>query len=172
MLSFCFFFDFCSLVIADFTAIAVLVSFGALLGKTTLTQLVALAFIEVIVQSFNEYLNIYIVKAYDVGRSVYVHLFGALFGLAASKLLHMKGIKSSKQASVYHSDLFSLIGTLFLWVYYPSFNGILANTKIANAQVKAIINTYCAISASCVITFAVSSLVGKGKISAVSSIKE
>lgn len=147
---------------ADFTAIAVLVSFGAVLGKTTLTQLIIMATLEVVAQVFNEYLNIYIIKTYDVGRSVYVHLFGALFGLAVSKLLHFKGISSNKQAPVYHSDLFSLIGTLFLWVYYPSFNGLLAHSTLA--QTKAIINTLAAISASCVVTFGISSLAGKGKL--------
>lgn len=52
-----------SLVFADFTAIAVLVSFGAVLGKTTLTQLVVLAIVEVVVQILNEHLNVNILKA-------------------------------------------------------------------------------------------------------------
>jgi ammonium transporter Rh len=93
---------------------------------------------------------------------VYVHLFGALFGLAVSKMLHFKGVSSSKQAPVYHSDLFSLIGTLFLWVYYPSFNGLLAHSTLS--QSKAIVNTLAAICASCVVTFGISSLAGRGKL--------
>lgn len=144
-----------------------LVSFGALLGKTTLAQLVAVSIVEVVVQVFNEYLNERVIKAYDVGRSVYVHLFGALFGLAAAKALHFRGVKSSKQASVYHSDLFSLIGTLFLWVYYPSFNSLLAKNSVPGGQAKAIVNTYAALAASCVVTFGISSLAGKGKLNVV-----
>ena len=156
-----------NLALADFTAIAVLVTFGALIGKTTLTQLVVVAVVEVVVQVFNEYINIELLKTYDVGRSVYVHLFGALFGLAASKFLHCGGVRSSKQAPVYHSDLFALIGTLFLFVYYPSFNSILSVTGGGNdlAHMRAVINTIAAISASCVVTFGVSSLAGKGKLS-------
>ena len=111
-------------------------------------------------------LNVSIKKAPDVGRSVYVHFFGAVFGLAISKALHLSGVKSIKQASVYHSDLFSLIGTIFLFAYYPSFNGILAHSKIE--QDKAIVNTFAAISASCVVTFAISSLGSKGKFNVVS----
>ena len=156
------------LVIADFVAISVLVSFGAVLGKTTLTQLVVLAVIEVVIQTVNEWINVYIFKAYDVGRSVYVHLFGALFGLAVSKFLHCGGIRSSKQASVYHSDLFAFVGTLFLWVYYPSFNGLLTKSNVEGGLSRAIVNTYGAIAASCVVTFGISSLAGKGKITAVS----
>ena len=137
------------------------------MGKTTLAQLVVLSLIGVTVQIVNEYINIYLIKAHDVGRSVYVHLFGAVFGLAVSKILHCGGVKSSKQSSVYHSDIFALIGTLFLWVYYPSFNAALADSSIPHAHDRAIVNTYAAIAASCVVTFAVSFLVGKGKISVV-----
>lgn len=153
-----------SLVNADLTAVAILISFGALLGKATLSQLVSMAIVEAVVQIFNEYLNKNVILAYDVGRSVYVHLFGALFGVACAKGLHWNGVKSSKQASVYHSDMFALIGTLFLWVYYPSFNSILVDDTIKDAQMKAVVNTYAAIAASCVVSFGVSSLAGKGKL--------
>ena len=95
---------------------------------------------------------------------MYVHLFGALFGVAVAKGLHFGGVKSTKQASVYHSDLFSLIGTLFLWVYYPSFNSLLVDPSIEDGQLRAVVNTYAAIAASCVVSFGISSLAGKGKI--------
>jgi ammonium transporter Rh len=153
-----------SLVKADLTAVAVLVTLGALVGKTTLTQLVVLAVIEVVIQVFNEYINIHLINTYDVGRSVYVHLFGALFGLAASKFLHCDGVQSTKQAPVYHSDLFALVGTLFLWVFYPSFNSILAQSENEYLN-RAVINTVAALAASTVVTFGVSSLAGKGKLS-------
>lgn len=58
-------------------------------------------------------------KAYDVGKSMYVHVFGAFFGLAVSKVLQgKKEISSNKDKSHYHSDLFAMIGTLFLWLYW------------------------------------------------------
>ena len=98
-----------------------------------------------------------------------MHLFGALFGLAVSKVLNLKGVNSYKESSVYHSDMFALIGTLFLWAFYPSFNGLLAKNLSDNGHTKAVINTVIAISASCVVTFGVSTLVGKGKINVVSS---
>jgi ammonium transporter Rh len=137
------------------------------LGKTTLTQLVVLALIEVVVQVANEYLNVNIIRAHDTGRSVYVHLFGALFGLAASKILHLKSVNSFKQSSVYHSDIFALIGTLFLWAFYPSFNGLLAKNLSNNGQTKAIVNTVASICASCVVTFGTSNLLGNGKLNTI-----
>ncbi len=97
-----------------------------------------------------------------------MHLFEALFGLAVSKVLNLKGVNSYKESSVYHSDMFALIGTLFLWAFYPSFNGLLAKNLSDNGHTKAVINTVIAISASCVVTFGVSTLVGKGKINVVS----
>ena len=99
---------------------------------------------------------------------MYVHLFGAIFGLGVSKALHFKkSLQTQKQNSVYHSDLFSFIGTLFLWVFFPSFNSIFA---IGDGQTKAIINTYLALTASTVVTLGMSSLLEKGKINAVSNL--
>jgi ammonium transporter Rh len=40
-------------------------------------------------------------------------------------------------ACSYHSDVFSIVGTLFLWIFWPSFNGALAG----DAQQRAVINT-------------------------------
>lgn len=52
---------------------------------------------------------------------MYVHIFGAYFGLAVAKILQgKKEIESTKESSHYHSDLFSMIGTLFLWLYWVS----------------------------------------------------
>jgi ammonium transporter Rh len=52
------------------------------------------------------------VKATDVGESVYVHTFGAYFGLTVSRVLFRKDVHAAehKETSVYHSDLFSMIG--------------------------------------------------------------
>ena len=112
---------FFSLLVADFCAAAVLISFGAVIGKASLIQIVVMATIEVVIQSFNEYIGLEILHAYDVGESIYVHIFGAYFGLAVAKVLHHKTVKSEAEGSVYNSDLFAMIGTIFLWLYWVSF---------------------------------------------------
>ena len=51
-----------------------------------------------------------------------IHTFGAYFGLTVSLILSkIKKPVKAPEAS-YHSNIFSMIGTLFLWMYWPSFN--------------------------------------------------
>lgn len=47
-----------SLITADFTAAAVLISFGAVIGKTSPLQLIVMAMIEVVIFSVNEYIAV------------------------------------------------------------------------------------------------------------------
>ena len=49
---------FSSLLVADFCAASVLISFGAVIGKASLSQLILMATIEVVVQSVNEYIGL------------------------------------------------------------------------------------------------------------------
>ena len=48
--------------------------------------------------------------------------------------------ESDKEGSSYNSDLFSMVGTVFLWMFWPSFNA--GATAEGDAQMRAIINTY------------------------------
>lgn len=54
----------------------------------------------------------------DVGESMFIHTFGAYFGLAVARVLYSEDIEksSSKEGAVYHSDLFSMIGDSFMVV--------------------------------------------------------
>ena len=58
-----------------------------------------------------------------------IHAFGAYFGLAASLMLSPQGSGSShpKNGASYTSDMTAMIGTLFLFIFWPSFNGALAS---------------------------------------------
>ncbi len=95
---------------------------------------------------------------------MYVHVFGAYFGITVARVLHNEEVESHKEAAVYHSDLFAMIGTLFLWLFWPSFNSAVA---VDEGQTRAIVNTLLSISSSCIATFIVSSLVGHGELNMV-----
>ncbi|CAF4257614.1 unnamed protein product, partial [Rotaria sordida] len=93
--------------------------------------------------------------------SIYVHVFGAYFGLAASYALQRRQtVESEKESSSYASDIFSMIGTLFLFCFWPSFN---AGIAYGDGRLRAIVNTYVSISASVILTFTISAIVGRGK---------
>lgn len=51
-------------------------------------------------------------QAKDAGGSMTIHTFGAYFGLTVTWILYRKNLEQSKQrqSSVYHSDLFAMIG--------------------------------------------------------------
>ncbi|KAL7685334.1 putative blood group Rhesus C/E/D polypeptide, ammonium transporter AmtB-like protein [Plasmopara halstedii] len=111
------------LINGDFAAETILISLGAVLGRTTPTQLVWMTFLEVIVYGGNEYLLLKELKITDVGGSVVIHTFGAFFGLAVSFMFGVpSAIEQEHNTSRYNSDMFAMIGTLLLWVYWPSFN--------------------------------------------------
>ena len=63
---------------------------------------------------------------------MYVHTFGAYFGLAASYFFVIEKTKASlasensNAVGGYTSQTIAMVGTLFLFMYWPSFNGALA----------------------------------------------
>lgn len=74
---------FCHYFFQDIAAAAVLISMGALLGRITPLQLMAMGFFEIIFFALNEYLNIELYRITDVGGSITVHAFGT-FSLSIS----------------------------------------------------------------------------------------
>ena len=100
---------------------------------------------------------------------MYVHVFGAYFGLAVAKALHHEDLENEKESTIYHSDIFSMIGTLFLWLFWPSFNSA---TAVDEGQTRAIINTLLSIASSCISTFILSTFIGRGRLNMVSFYKQ
>uniref|UniRef100_A0A8C5KU50 Ammonium transporter Rh type A n=1 Tax=Jaculus jaculus TaxID=51337 RepID=A0A8C5KU50_JACJA len=148
-----------SMINADFSTAAVLISFGAVLGKTSPVQMLIMTILEIAVFAGNEYLVGEIFQATDIGASMTIHAFGAYFGLAVAGVLYRSGLRweHENEESVYHSDLFAMIGTLFLWMFWPSFNSAIA--EAGEPQFRAIVNTYFSLAACVITAFALSSLV-------------
>nr|XP_028566456.1 ammonium transporter Rh type B isoform X3 [Podarcis muralis] len=151
-----------SMINADFCAGAVLISFGAVLGKTSPVQLLLMTVLEVTLFGINEYILLSCFGAKDAGGSMTIHTFGAYFGLMVSRILYRPQLKKSREreGSTYHSDLFAMIGTLFLWLFWPSFNSAVA--AHGDDQLRTVMNTYFSLAASTLTTFALSALVNGG----------
>lgn len=146
-----------NLITSDFAAGAVLITFGAVLGKVSPLQMLFVLFFELVIYAINEVIGASVLGAVDMGGSIFVHTFGAYFGLALSRALvtakkdhNGEIINHPLNGSTYKSDTFAMIGTLFLWMFWPSFNGALA---LESQQHRVVINTVLALSASCISAF-------------------
>ncbi|CAK6446905.1 unnamed protein product [Pipistrellus nathusii] len=148
-----------NMINADFSTATVLISFGAVLGKISPLQMLIMTIIEIAVFAGNEHLVAEIFMATDIGASMTIHAFGAYFGLAVAGVLYRPGLRRGhdNEESVYHSDLFAMIGTLFLWIFWPSFNSAIA--EAGNKQYRAMVNTYFSLAACVLTAYAFSSLV-------------
>jgi len=133
---------------AEFGAAAVLISMGAIVGKCSLFQLFAMATINIFFYTLNTYIVFEIFKATDIGGSMTIHTFGAYFGVISTWFFKPKEAIEDKNElgkSNYLSDLVSMTGTLFLFCYWPSFNGGGAS---GSQQMRSVINTYLSLSSS------------------------
>lgn len=149
-----------SLLTSDFTAVTVVISFGVLIGKASRVQLLFVAIFECIFFAINEVIINEFLHTTDAGGSIVVHIFAAYFGLAVSVVLQNSGDEHENEASTCQSDIFAMIGTLFLWAFWPSFNASLLVLEV-NRHNRAIINTYFSLASCVATTFFVSACVNK-----------
>ncbi|XP_059836259.1 ammonium transporter Rh type B isoform X2 [Hypanus sabinus] len=154
-----------SMINADFCTGSVLISFGALLGKCSPGQLLVMTVFEAAFFPINEYILLSLLQIKDAGGSMTIHTFGAYFGLTITRVLYRPQLDKSRhrETSVYHSDLFAMIGAIYLWMFWPSFNS--AVTSLGSAQHRTALNTYYSLAACTLSTFAISSVVNvEGKL--------
>eukprot|EP00007_Cunea_sp_BSH-02190019_P001722 CAMPEP_0174233130 /NCGR_PEP_ID=MMETSP0417-20130205/3251_1 /TAXON_ID=242541 /ORGANISM="Mayorella sp, Strain BSH-02190019" /LENGTH=462 /DNA_ID=CAMNT_0015311297 /DNA_START=109 /DNA_END=1494 /DNA_ORIENTATION=- len=149
-----------------FCAGAVMISFGALLGKVSPFQLLILVIVEPIFFWLNIYVCAFQLEAIDIGGGYYIHMLGAYLGVVATIFLTNKHTHGHPDnTSNYSSDVFSLAGTLFLWILWPSFNAAIAEPGVP--QSRAIVNTFLSLTGSTLAAFVVSRVVSGGRFDAV-----
>ena len=102
-------------------------------------------------------------KVEDAGGTIVIHVFGAYFGLAVAKVLGPPKDQAHLNSTSGTSDVLSLVGTLFLWLFWPSFNGGAFTADPIQAG-RAVANTVVALLGSCTCTFLLSGIIG-GKLS-------
>ncbi|NXK32815.1 RHAG protein, partial [Piprites chloris] len=158
--------DLHKLLVSEFAAVTVLISVGAILGRTSPCQLLVMAACEVPVYLASEWVIVNCLGVLDVGGTITIHVFSCYFGLGVSKALFWARQKPlhPKETPTPRSDLMSLVGMLILWVFWPSFVAVLCQP--GDAQHRAILNTLLAMSASAITTVVASSLLERdGKLS-------
>ncbi len=104
------------LISADFAAMAVLISFGAFLGKANSLQLLTIALLESLIYSVNEGVCTVMLFVTDNAKTMFVHVFGAFFGAAVARMLYRgRVIRNARfYCSSYESGTFALLGKCLL----------------------------------------------------------
>nr|XP_021499838.1 blood group Rh(CE) polypeptide [Meriones unguiculatus] len=156
--------------IATMSTVPLLISACAVLGRVNLVQLSAMVLIEAVTFSAVSAVSR---KFFHVEKHICMmhgHVFGAYFGLLVAWCLSRslpkeadKKAQTEKVQMATSSNLFAMLGTLFLWIFWPSFNSALL--EAINDKKNAVFNTYYALAVSTVAATAVSALTHpKGKI--------
>lgn len=150
-----------NLINADFCVAGCLIAYGALLGKVSPVQLMVLTLFGITLFAVEEFIILSVIHARDAGGSMVIHTFGGYYGLSISWMLYRPNLHQSSrlQGSVYHSDVFAMIGTLFLWMFWPSFNSAICDH--GDGQHRAAINTYLCLASTVLTTVAISSFFQK-----------
>jgi ammonium transporter Rh len=149
------------LIKADFAVAAVLISFGGVLGKFNVAQYMIMGTIELIFYSLNNIVGEQVFHAVDMGGSMYIHTFGAYFGIAVAYMTSSNEAHNHpNNSSNYNSNLIAMIGTIFLWMFWPSFNCALA---LGNARHRTIFNTVMSMTGSCIVVFIFGPIFKRGK---------
>ena len=116
------------LIMAEFGAASLLITAGAVLGRLKMQQYLILGLLFVPFYMFNEWIMLdeglgLISKGnfIDTGGSIVIHAFGAIFGLGVAISMTTKNEYDASIEADATSDRFSMLGSMILWVFWPSF---------------------------------------------------
>lgn len=154
-------------ILAEFAAASLLIAAGAILGRVKMYQYILLGLLFIPFYLFNEWVIVddafgIIGKVADTGGSIVIHAFGAIFGVSAAIFLTTKQQRSIPVEADHTSDRFSLLGSMVLWVFWPSFCAALVPSE---AIPYTVINVFLALCGSTLATY-VASVTIRGKINA------
>ncbi len=158
-----------TLMLAEFSVATALIAMGAVLGRLRVFQYAVLTLMLVPLYALNEYLVLDngsgLTKGFqDSAGSIVIHAFGAYFGLAASLVLTTAEQRSQPIESDPTSDRFGMLGSMVLWLFWPSF----ATAIVPFEQMpQTIVNTILALSGATLATYFLSTKFHHGKTSMV-----
>ena len=154
-----------ALLLAEFAAAAGLIAMGAVLGRLRVYQYGILAILIVPLYMLNEWLvldgGLGVTKGFvDSAGSIIIHAFGAYFGLGLTIALTSRAHRDMAIKSDVTSDRFSMIGSMVLWMFWPSFCCAMVPPE---QMPQTAVNTILALCGATVATLVMSSLLRKGQ---------
>ena len=158
-----------TLMLAEFSVATTLIAMGAVLGRLRVFQYALLTLVLVPLYALNEWIvldnGLGFTKGFqDSAGSIVIHAFGAYFGLAASIVLTTAQQRSRPIESDPTSDRFAMLGSMVLWLFWPSF----ATAIVPFEQMpQTIVNTILALSGATLATYFLSTALHHGKTSMV-----
>lgn len=158
-----------SLMLAEFSVATALIAMGAVLGRLRVFQYALLTLLLVPLYALNEWIvldnGLGVTKGFqDSAGSIVIHAFGAYFGLAASIMLTTERQRSRPIESDPTSDRFAMLGSMVLWLFWPSFATAIVPFE---EMPQTIVNTVLALSGATLATYFLSTRFHKGKTSMV-----
>ena len=153
------------LILAEFSAASLLIAAGAILGRIQIYQYLILGLLFVPFYLINELIVIsdyfhIIGKVADTGGSIVIHAFGALFGITAAISLTSEKDLNIPVESDATSDKYSMLGSMVLWIFWPSFCAALVPVE---AIPHTVVNVFLALCGSTLATYIASVLI-RGKV--------
>ena len=150
------------LIKAEYCAFAMLIALGAILGKANNFQILLITLVGVMLFALNEQILFTALDVSDIGGSMYIFAFGGFYGHGATAMLNYANTRNNINYSTnINSNTYAMIGTLFLWIFWPSFNSASAATDLS-ANV-AIVNTYFCLIGSVLGAYFFTTILHKGK---------
>jgi ammonium transporter Rh len=144
------------LLLAEFAVAAGLISTGAVLGRVRVHQYGLLALLLVPVYMLNEWLvldgGLGVTKGFvDSAGSIIIHAFGAYFGLGLAVALTREAHLNKEIPGDATSNRFAMIGSMVLWLFWPSFCcAVVPPEQVAATAVNTIFALCGATIATCV----------------------
>lgn len=153
------------LILAEFCAASILIATGAFLGRLKMSQYIIMALIFVPSYMLNEWIMLengmgLIPKGQliDTGGSIVIHQFGAYFGLGVIVRMTTSDDFLKKIESDKISNQFSMLGSMVLWIFWPSFCA--APAEISKMPLAAV-NTVLSLCGATVATYITSTMIRK-----------
>jgi ammonium transporter Rh len=154
------------LILAEFAAASLLIAAGALLGRLKMHQYIILGMAFIPLYKLNEWIVVENGLGFlkhgitDTGGSIVIHAFGALFGLGAAIAMTTKAELEKPIEADATSDRYSMLGSMVLWLFWPSFCAALVPVE---AIPHTVVNVFLALCGSTLVTYVLSVTI-RGKI--------